>query len=546
MSDKKILDDEEMEIDFLDTDLSDSEDGKSVNNEDITSDFELEEINEDDRYELYEDDGAVEYDEELDYDDSVTKNKLTKDQIINRIMIGMGIVIAGFTIFYGSVAYGVLHKENNGAVNNEPESTAEVMEETTTAPVDPNQFVSPYSDANISEDVKKLLNDVKLKPMDTGLYKLDNRVENIISCTAGDSSKTTYEKVRNIYDYVLYYFELSAKSYIDEDTVYEACSSVDYTSYFDMEVIYRANKALTNNAGSSDDYACALTVLFRKLGLEAYYIEGERKTDTGHESHGYTVVVIDGEKYIFDAAYEDEKAQNADVSYGVFCKTLEELSDEYTEEGIEKSMDEFAEFGTLGAFSFKASISADNGDSASGSIQYKKGNNEDGNAVNASGDIEIYVDEKVYLQGSVSGSSINTWKLIAKIYDEDMNYVTESVVYKETTDSQTNKVYYSPGRVGNIRLVYMVTDENGRTCTISKMIAVKGRYVETTKEEETESDREEETTTPPENMTEETPATEPPTDKREEEPSPSDENSESDASENQGEDSTTSPDENGN
>lgn len=515
MSDKKIVDDEELEIDFID-DNYDSKNMDIDNHIEETGDLSLEEIDNDEETDSYGDETQEEPEEFEDFNDEPYnvdvpgKKKLTKEQIINRVMAGMGIAIAGFTVFYGCVAYGVLHKGGQNAVNSESESTTEVIQETTTMSVDENLFVSPYSDTNISDDVRKRLNDVKLKPMETGLYKLDNRVDNVISRTVSDSTKTTYEKVRNIYDYILYYFERTPKSYVDEDTVYEACSSMDYTSYYDMELIYRANKALTNNAGSSEDYACALTVLFRKLGLEAYYIDGERKTDIGYESHGYTLVLIGGERYIFDAAYEEELAENGEVSYEVFCKTFEELTDAYTDEGVEESIDEFAEFETLGTFSFKAVLSAENGDSATGSVQYEKGNSKDGNAVNASGDMTIYTDEKVYLSGSVTGSSRNTWKLIAKVYDSDMNYITESVLYSETTTSSTNEVSYLPGRAGNVRLVYMVTDENGRTCTISKTIAVKNRYVETTKSRETEP-QSEETTTTAEIATEATTAQEPTT-----------------------------------
>lgn len=544
MSDKRIKDDDELEIVYTDDNVSEDRTG-----EDESGDLILEEVKEDKQnfYEDEEQEYAEDFEDEAYYDNSVVKKKLTKEQVINRVMAGMGIAIVGFTIFYGTVAYGVLHTEDNQVINNEVETTTEVIQETTTAPVDKNLFVSPYSDTNISENVKKLLNGAKLKPLDTGLYKLDNRVSNIISRTAGDSTKTTYEKVRNIYDYMLYYFEVTPKSYVDEDTVYETCSSVDYVSYFDMEVIYRANKALTNNSGSAEDYACALTVLFRKLGLEAYYIEGERKTDTGYKSHGYTLVVIDGKQYIFDAAHEDELAENADVSYSVFCKTLTELSDEYTKEGIEESMEDFAEFKTLGAFSFKASISADNGDFASGSVQYEKGYSEDGNASNASGSITIYTDEKLYLSGSVTGSSKNTWKLIAKIYDGDMDYITESVVYSETTYSSSNEVSYSPSRAGNIRLVYTVTDEHGRTCTISKTVVVKSRYTETTKDRETEPESRE-TTTPSETETKEKETTsekETTTAKPTVETSAT-ENSESDTSDKPTENSTTAPYENGN
>ena len=509
MSEKNIFDDD-FEIEFVDDENDDKNDTNNTSanttenendNTDENEEFRLEEIEEfeDGEEGYFADEYEVgDYDEEEPMEDREEdgsgKRKLTKNQIVNRVMAGMGIAIAGFTIFYGCLVYGFFHKDTPDTVQ-ETETTTVVIEETTTEPIDEDLFVSPYSDTNISEDVKKLLNNADLDSMSTGLYKLDNRVKNVISKIETDSSMSTYEKVRAVYDYVLYYFEPATKLYVDEDTVYETCSSVDYISYFDMELIYRANRALTNQTGASAEYACVMTVLLREIGLEAYYIDGEKKMDTGYESHGYTLVLIDGEQYVFDAESEDKEIENAEVSYSYFCKKWEDVSDVYSEEGIEESMDEFKEFKTLGEFSFRATISAENGDSASGSVRYEKGYSEDGNAITADGDIEIYLDEKIYLSGSVSGSSRNTWKLIAKVYDDDMNYITESVLYNTTTDSSKNEISYSPGRAGMVRLVYMVTDSNGRTCTISKLITVKSRYEETsTVEEEPDSTKETEST----------------------------------------------------
>ena len=348
MSEKNIFDDD-FEIEFVDDENDDKNDTNNTSanttenendNTDENEEFRLEEIEEfeDGEEGYFADEYEVgDYDEEEPMEDREEdgsgKRKLTKNQIVNRVMAGMGIAIAGFTIFYGCLVYGFFHKDTPDTVQ-ETETTTVVIEETTTEPIDEDLFVSPYSDTNISEDVKKLLNNADLDSMSTGLYKLDNRVKNVISKIETDSSMSTYEKVRAVYDYVLYYFEPATKLYVDEDTVYETCSSVDYISYFDMELIYRANRALTNQTGASAEYACVMTVLLREIGLEAYYIDGE-KMDTGYESHGYTLVLIDGEQYVFDAESEDKEIENTEVSYSYFCKKWEDVSDIYSEEGIE-------------------------------------------------------------------------------------------------------------------------------------------------------------------------------------------------------------------
>lgn len=89
-------------------------------------------------------------------------------------------------------------------------------------------------------------------------------------------------------------------------------------------------------------------------------------------------------------------------------------------------MEKFENFKTLGAFSFNAKISTSSGDSDSGSVSYSGSDNS-----TSVGDMTIDISDTVYFKGSVSGSKSNIWKLIAKVYDENMNYVTEETLYSE-------------------------------------------------------------------------------------------------------------------
>ena len=443
--------------------------------------------------------------------DKNNKEKLSKNIIVNRVMIGMGIAIACFTIFYAIVIADMFKAEPQPEpeTNNVVEQpSTEVVEQPTEEPEDDSIFTSPYLDTNISQEVKDMLCDISLDSMDSGLNKLELRAENVIS-KAVKEDKTIYENVRNIYDYFIKNFEVTNKSYVDEDAVYETCSSVDYKSYFDMELIYRANKALNKKSGSPEDLACALTIVFRSYGLESYYIEGEAKIDGEFEERGYTVVAIDDEYYIFDVAYEMENISdetNLELAYATFCKTFDEVEDIYTNEGLEESIDDFEEFATLPQLTFDAEFSTDNGGSASGRAKYIKGYSESGNSTDAGGDIVIDLGEKIFLDGSVTGSGSNTWKLGVKVFDTEMNYVTESVLYNVTTDSRTNSVTYTPSIAGYVRLNYMVTDAYGRTCTVYTIVEVVGEEETTTEDEETseEESTEEESTSEEEESSEET------------------------------------------
>ena len=98
----------------------------------------------------------------------------------------------------------------------------------------------------------------------------------------------------------------------------------------------------------------------------------------------------------------------------------------------------------------------------------------------------IDVLDTVYFKGSVSGSKSNIWKLVAKVYDENMNYVTEETLYSKKNNEVSDEVSYRPARGGYVKLSYIVTDDNGRTCSISIMLKVNGYdEPETTKNEPT-------------------------------------------------------------
>ncbi len=471
---KENMNEEDFEIEFVDNE-------EPIELEDVTEEDYEENVD------VEEDYDEIEYnpDEDYDADANEQKGKLTRNQLVNRIIAGMGIAIAVFTVFYGIVAYGMLN--NNDSAVEEEETTVKVEEETTPQSQD-NFFVSANTDENISDDVKDLLKGAKLDQLRTGHSKLDANINKVLEMTC-KSDMTTYEKVRNIYDYMMYFYEVKSSSYVDNDSIYEFCSSYEYTSKFDMEIIYRANKLFENKSGDSKDYACAFTVLLRNIGIEAYYIEGEKMGESEYQSHGYTVVVLDGKNYIFDVAEEDELSANSKVEYKVFCKTISELEEKYSDEGLEESMKEFNEFETLGEFSFNAKISSSGGAYVTGSVGYSNSYSEKGNT-SSTDDIIIDISENVYFKGSVSGSDSNTWKLLAKVYDEDKNYITEATIYNSSTDSRTDEVTYTPARGGYVKLIYMVTDSNGRTCAISVMVKVQGYEEPATTGNNTASDGE--------------------------------------------------------
>lgn len=503
---------------------------------DNNDDFEIDFIDVKDEEYIESEEIEEDYDEEdefrvdFDYDEFVeSEKKLTPNQKVNRVMIGLGVVILGFTMFYGAIIGKKLWGGDKNPTPAEEETTGVIEEETPA--IGDEIFVSPYKDDNISEDIKDILNDADLDEMKTGFRKIDSALEDIIKATCTDEM-TTYDKVRSIYDYMLVHYETKSSSFVDIDSILDYCSGVNYVSEFDMEMLYRTNKLISNKEGASYDYACMFALALRRIGLEAYYIEGEIEStdENGYDTYGdsknyveqgYVVVVIDDEKYIFDAAMEDkvleskeeettdssaydydedttkednDKEENIALPYETFCKKFSELS-AYTNVGVEESMEAFCEFETLADMSMNAEVSASNGAYTSGSVGYLEGYSESGNTT-VIDPITIDIDDTVYLSGKVSGTQTNTWKLLVKVYDSDMNYVTEATLYNTTSDRTSNEVSYSPSRSGYMKLLYMVTDENGRTCTISVMVEVTGNEEESSTEETSTEETTEESVEP--------------------------------------------------
>ena len=81
----------------------------------------------------------------------------------------------------------------------------------------------------------------------------------------------------------------------------------------------RALSPLQFGVGMCEDYAAALTLLLRELGLEAEYVPGLLYTVEGElADHAWTVVKIDGTWYHLDSHLEDYISRGRTVRYRYF------------------------------------------------------------------------------------------------------------------------------------------------------------------------------------------------------------------------------------
>ena len=83
----------------------------------------------------------------------------------------------------------------------------------------------------------------------------------------------------------------------------------------------RALSPLRFGVGMCEDYACALALLLRGMGLEADYVPGLSYTVEGElADHFWTIVKIDGVWYHLDSHLQDHIARHGYVSYRYFLK----------------------------------------------------------------------------------------------------------------------------------------------------------------------------------------------------------------------------------
>ncbi len=332
-------------------------------------------------------------------------------------------------------------------------------------------FQSPYLDATTPSDIKNKINQMILSPAGTGNMDLDSKVDTIISKVCTDDM-SVYEKIKNSYDYLHYYTQITDEQ--GTDSMGEAFSDMRYESELDLEIVYRANRLLENEyRGDSRDIASLFTVLLRKIGVNAHYV-------SGHDyNYGYVAIILDNDYYVFDPANEEKSADKMLNRYDKFSQNIEDHPDKYTVYKIESYMALSKNFARLNGFNFNIQISGAGHDYVK-SILYKDSANENDNTVSESLSWSIEKNRSLVVNGSLSDSAqVNTWKLDVYYYDLRNQFIGSVPVYNETTERTRNEHIIQPAYTGTMRIEYSVRDANDRQCKYIITISVKDTPAET-------------------------------------------------------------------
>ncbi len=166
-------------------------------------------------------------------------------------------------------------------------------------------------------DAVSVLNSAQLTPTMTGYEPCDTIVlDTLAQITTPEMS--TYDKVLACYDWLI---DNCRYGYLSEYTIPDSPEDEGITRAMDM---------LAYKIGACDDYSCAFAAMTRALGLNCYTVYGQTSTASGgYTGHIWTVIKINGVEYVFDPQVEDNIAKGGKVYYYRFCKTYNEVYENY-------------------------------------------------------------------------------------------------------------------------------------------------------------------------------------------------------------------------
>lgn len=201
-----------------------------------------------------------------------------------------------------------------------------------------------FSDSELSphlEQKKEILNSSVLSPKKTEHPILDKLVEQRFSEPLAECPDT-FSKAMYCYDWLVENCTFGGGTVHMQD-MYVFLGDCDYDGT-DGTVVYDAYRILLTGQGVCDNYASALTVLYRYIGLEAYTVHGKAVlADETLMNHVWVAVKIGDEFYFFDPQVENAASKNGACTYALFCVDADELS-YCTAYDLEKSTVEFHEF----------------------------------------------------------------------------------------------------------------------------------------------------------------------------------------------------------
>ena len=182
-------------------------------------------------------------------------------------------------------------------------------------------------------DAKKLLNSVELHPQRTGYKELDEVMASIL---APYNNADTYTKVKGAYDWLIWNVKYSWEPYSQNYAPAYDCFKVIHNLTYEkdlqesapFEICNRSYHAMKFKEGVCYDYAAAMALLLRYIGIDAfvhtgtYWLEDPWRTPC---HHGWTDALINGQHYIIDPQREwrlSDNGRGPSIAYEYFIIPL--------------------------------------------------------------------------------------------------------------------------------------------------------------------------------------------------------------------------------
>lgn len=172
------------------------------------------------------------------------------------------------------------------------------------------------------------LNNIPLNPKKCGYEPLNQIVEQTLRKITTDDMDT-YEKVRACYDYLI-----NTCSYGHANGIEDI---LEFEDFWDEKTFYEkyAYIILRDHVGVCDNYSAAFAALTRAIGLDTKVRGGQTATvSSGYTGHAWCVIIINGTEYVFDPQVEDNIAKGGPINYYRFCKTYDEVKNQYIPENF--------------------------------------------------------------------------------------------------------------------------------------------------------------------------------------------------------------------
>lgn len=210
------------------------------------------------------------------------------------------------------------YKLNDGSfIHKDYLSASEVVITTTTAAT-----TTPAETVSVSSDIESLINSAPLHPMKTNEPDVDAMASDILSQIT-NSSMTTYQKVKAVYDYIIQTCKYEGGWMVSTDVNY--CTMLDYF------IVMKACTIMMKHEGVCENYSSLFLVLTRAIGLETYLGFGQVATKSGGTTgHTWAIMKLNGEYYIFDPQVEQSNLVNGQIRYRYFCRSESSAAGTYT------------------------------------------------------------------------------------------------------------------------------------------------------------------------------------------------------------------------